>query len=135
MSDGQNPLPPATPELTLEGELHRVCALLEHLAEQRERLDGIDDETRFRLMRAAGALTRPDRQVLKVAARARKRRRLEQQRKHDDAIVGATGMRASVRARSTSHPRPKRLPTEGPRLLEPRNCYVCKSDFDQVHAF
>jgi NAD(P)-dependent dehydrogenase (short-subunit alcohol dehydrogenase family) len=88
---------------------------------------------------AAGQLSRPERDALVAAARA-KRKRERRERKHGDiALLAATGIRAAQRASL-----PPELPARcgedgdgdlGPELAEPRACYVCKAAYRRVHVF
>jgi NAD(P)-dependent dehydrogenase (short-subunit alcohol dehydrogenase family) len=117
-------------------ELARLCQILESLGDRRELLDQIPEAERLRLLQAAGALVHPGRHALKHAARARRRQRREARREHDASLVQQTGMRTALRASVYVAPQPS-APLPGPvrRLIEPRACYVCKADYDEVHDF
>ena len=125
--------PPAPPS---KDELERLCALLEDLGSRRETLDLLGHDDRLRLMRAAGVLVWPNRDALKNASRARRRKTLSDRRGRDAEIVAATGMRTALRASvyvAPTIPAPEGEP--GPQLEEPRQCYVCKADFNELHPF
>jgi NAD(P)-dependent dehydrogenase (short-subunit alcohol dehydrogenase family) len=119
-----------------EDELTRLIERLESLGDHRQQLDALDEETRLRLLRAAGAIARPSREALKDASRARRRARRDGRRTHDATLLGKTGMRASLRERIYAAP-PEETESDAPRerLTEPRACYVCKADFVELHAF
>ncbi len=126
-----------TTKLPATDELVRISEVLEAIGEHRELLDPLDDETRLRLLRAAGAVARPTRQALKDASRARRRERRDNKRTHDTTLVEGTRIRTTSRLPVYVAPAEESspLPAERVRLAEPRACYVCKEDFDEVHPF
>ena len=110
----------------------------------------LSDDDRRRLQRAAGKIAHPGRSArrrLNQARRQQQRVDLEQQRKTDEAILDKTGIRLQNRIQlkgaAPPHPSPVAFPEAGqpqadsskPRLNVPRNCYICKQDFDDVHFF
>ncbi len=116
-------------------EIARLCALLERLGARREEFDAIDAESRLRLLRAAGSLARPSREVLREASRTRRRARRAARRDHDTAVVASTTIRTTLRM--PVYVAPPEAGQEPPRarLVEPRACYVCKDDYTDVHQF
>jgi NAD(P)-dependent dehydrogenase (short-subunit alcohol dehydrogenase family) len=120
---------------TTPEEIARACAVLESLSERRELLDDLSEDDRLRLLRAAGALARPSREALKDAARRRRRLRRDARREHDAELVNASGMRAALRQAVYNEPSVPPPISDAARLAEPRNCYVCKHDYDQLHPF
>ena len=125
---------------------------LEHLADDHSRLSELDERTLNRLRAAAGKISFPDRTARKNLARQRRLARRRTARRADDATLNATSNRSLKR--SMRFPvAPLAIPMandsrellqqqaavvetpsgEGDHLLEPRNCYICKSDYRQVH--
>jgi hypothetical protein len=109
-----------------------LVALLVRLAEHREDLGLFDEPDRRALLIAAGQLARPspaERSKLKKLLRRKDR---ERRREHDTRVLSGAQMRASA-MRLALPP-----PTDGPlpdQLLEPRGCYICKDEYQQVHFF
>ena len=136
-------------------ELLGVTELLEQIAEDRGILAAIPENERHRLLEAAGRVAHPDkmaRRQLTRAFRARRREAENQRKARDHDFLSGTGIRAQhtrrrIQQSHPSHPfEPAKPPIvdqdtiasqvhEGPRLEVPRNCYVCKHDFDRLHQF
>jgi len=119
--------------------------LLESVADNRALLAEVSENDRNRLLRAAGHVSRPDaigrRQLLKVTLRKRKAERVER----EESVLAETGIRKL--RRETVFTSPNVFPPQAPELLEtahdprmresldPRNCYVCKRDYSELHHF
>lgn len=122
-----------------EEKLRECLAVLEAIVEDRGLLAALDDETRRRLVIAAGRVSRPDRAELRKLAKARRRLRRDEVRARDERVLDATGIRALRRA--TVFATPPALPSvtgepaAAREVSEPRKCYVCKAPFREVHAF
>jgi NAD(P)-dependent dehydrogenase (short-subunit alcohol dehydrogenase family) len=123
----------------LAEEVKAATRLLQSLVEDRTRLASIEESLRHELLQAAGRLSRPDRHSRKALQRTFRRQDRALKRSHDEALLAETGMRSAQRASIFTAPPPLLPPTddrdEGPRLLEPRDCYVCKASFRRVHFF
>ena len=131
MANGPTKLPGAE-------ELQRLSAILEAIGERRELLDELDDGTRLRLLKAAGAVALPTREALKGASRHRRRERKNAKRTQDATLFESTKIRTTLRMPVYVAPVEDPALSDGgtrPRLAEPRACYVCKADFDEVHHF
>ena len=132
-------------------DLDSLVQWLESLAESPERFSELDDETLRRVRVAAGKLSHPDRLERRRFSSARRRAEVARRRAHDDAALEATSNRSMKRAlgfrvappeldvseehrRLLEHQARERT-TEGAtgRLLEPRACYVCKSEYSELH--
>lgn len=126
-----------------EARLRACLEMLEAIVDDRAILADLDDETRRRLVIAAGRVSRPDRAELRKLAKARRKRKREAARAADERVLEATGIRTLRRAPvfqtppalppGTPPPRPE---SDTERVLgEARKCYVCKAPFREVHAF
>ena len=123
---------------------------LEHLADDHSRLSELDEETLNRLRAAAGKISFPEKSQRRALARKRRLERRRSARRTDDAALNATSNRSLKR--SMRFPvAPLAIPmaqdsrellerqaaqaeaAEQNQLLEARNCYICKSDYLQVH--
>jgi NAD(P)-dependent dehydrogenase (short-subunit alcohol dehydrogenase family) len=127
-------------------------AWLERLAENHSLLAKLDEETLNRLRAAAGKISFPDRAERRSLARQRRLARRRTARRADDATLNATSNRSLKRSmrfpvaplaipmaddsRELLQQQAAEVETpsgEGDQLLEPRNCYICKSDYRQIH--
>ena len=141
----------AEEEQDLPEHLARVTELLEQLVDDPGQLAVLDPEARKRLLIAAGQVARPGPWAKRELARAARRRQKAKQRATDEAALAQTGIRKKRSepvfttplrsapalpdgeldtAREVGTPAPP-----GRGLLEPRNCYICKSDFTELHFF
>lgn len=131
-----------TPEI----DLHQLLDSLEKLAANRRLIACISPEERQRLIQAAGQVFCPDPTQRRQLTRARSKRHKEESARKDQVALGQTGIR-KLRAQSvftTPNYFPPALPEdrisdEDTRPIgtsgEPRNCYVCKSDYQDIHHF
>ncbi|HLU68684.1 MAG TPA: SDR family NAD(P)-dependent oxidoreductase [Kofleriaceae bacterium] len=113
-------------------------ALLRELAADRRRLDALAPDTRRALLVAAGRLSRPHRDELIAAARARRRAERRERKRQDLALLAATEIRAAQRSSIYVPPRLQLADGDGDlgrELHEPRACYVCKAPYRRVHFF
>ncbi len=116
--------------------------LLEKVAERFELLDELSEPQRIALFTAAGKISRPGPEEIKK----RKKQRTHQKRQ---AVVekerrrrAATGIRIAREAAVFTAPKQiapsasdNGAEESGRRLESPRNCYVCKAEFTQLHHF
>ncbi len=163
---------------------NEAAALIEALVEAPHRMADLDDDTRRRLVVAAGQLSRPDRYVRKAVRRGLNRRAAREEKAADTALLDGTGIRALRRlpifpmGAVPELPGPEEIDQvdgdgdggedawtaaearrdleDGATGAEPvgtdddatatvddatarvrkaRNCYVCKRDFRDLHAF
>lgn len=135
----------ATTDGALTARLKDAADLLQAVAENRALLATLSDEDRSRLLQAAGQVSRPDairrRQLLKVKQRQRKAEKLQRVQ----AVLQETGIR-KLRQKPV-YTTPNCFPPAGfeqkdvegdpdfREVIEPQNCYICKQDYTQVHAF
>jgi NAD(P)-dependent dehydrogenase (short-subunit alcohol dehydrogenase family) len=127
-------------------EIGRCIEILEAVANDALLLTPLADEERIRLFMAAGRVIYPDRVQVRrriKAMRSSKKRDLEAK---DRLVRAATSIR-SARRESVFVPPPKFLGHDGAEsettgtmltvgeLQRPRECYVCKVTFSQVHFF
>ena len=118
-------------------QVDACITLLRELAADRDRLHQLDPARRRALVVAAGELSRPERDSLVAAARARRKRERRERKHRDIALLAATGMRAAQRA-SLPPELPAGAPGDGdlgPELAEARACYVCKAPYRRLHVF
>lgn len=113
---------------------------MEALVKDTSELAHVSDEQRVRLMKAAGRISRPDREEIEKRSRDRRQLKYERIDRHQRRVRAATGIRAAreeavfTAPKQIEAPRPEKQ-EEAPELLRPRGCYVCKQDFTKVHFF
>jgi len=142
----------------LEARVRAAVELLEKLGGELPKLAELDEELRIRLVTAAGQLSRPDRYSRKALGKALARARVRARREADRARLEQTGIRTLRREPVFRTPLPKPQWTaldapirdddgedaweeaearraEGARVETPRLCYVCKTEFNELHHF
>ena len=110
--------------------------MLEALATDGARLDDLSADTRVALIRAAGRLSRPARDAIRVRNKEILRSRRQKVVRRDQASRAQTGIREARKREVFSAP--LRIETAGCtplKLSSPRNCYVCKAEFTALHFF
>ena len=120
-------------------QIDQCITVLERLLDDTTQLFELPEDQRIALLKAAGALTRPDRAEFdkrrKDAKKAAKRKMVER----DKHIRKTTGIRSA--RESVVFEAPKLISLTGkeheaaPELESPRNCYVCKAVYTRVHHF
>ncbi|HEX4354639.1 MAG TPA: oxidoreductase, partial [Polyangiales bacterium] len=116
---------------------------LEALVEDRAGLAALDQDTRNRLLMAAGRLSRPERDEQRVLARAMRKKNKRDARAKDEALLDRTGIRRQRLLPVFIAPDPvTRLESEGfqesnadETLHDVRVCYVCKAPREKLHHF
>src|SRR6185295_18825424 len=122
-------------------EVRSAISLLETLVNDSAQLAQLSQEDKVALLKAAGALSRPDKQEIRkrqADVKARKRAaRVDPERRSR----AQTGIRAAREA--SVFVAPKQIPDMNVRAVRepplqttsPRNCYICKSEFTELHFF
>ncbi len=114
--------------------------VLEEIAADRAALVELDAATGRQLMILAGKVSRPQRDEQRRLKRAFRKRDRVEMRARDGALVARTVNRATRRSSAFVLPASTAAQTEAsqrsPVQLEaPRNCYVCKTGFVDLHHF
>ena len=144
-----------------ESRIRDTIELLEQLGGDLRALAELDEALRIRLVTAAGQLSRPDRYSRKALGKVLARQRVAARREADQAVLEQTGIRALRKEPvfRTPLPRPAMQldapvrddaepdawadaearraegPAAGVRVETARLCYVCKTDFHELHHF
>ncbi len=120
--------------------------ILEKIADQSELLALLPEPERIALITAAGKISRPDRKEIKKRNKDKKKQSRRAVVEKERGLRAATGIRRAREAavfivpRQISWAAPEaEKSAEGEhtanRLESPRNCYVCKAEFTQLHRF
>jgi len=116
--------------------------ILEKIANRSELLALLPEPERIALMTAAGIISRPNRKEIKKRNKDRKRLNRMAITEKERRLRAATGIRKARQAPVFIAPRQisyadrktERKNTDH-ELETPRNCYVCKAEFTQLHQF
>jgi len=121
-------------------EIEKCILMLENLAKDPGQFVDLPEKQRIALLKVTGAISRPDRAEIKKRNKAFKK------------AQGLATLEKNRRARNTTGIRAARMDTtftapaqiqfnssesghKGEELNSPRNCYVCKEEFTQLHFF
>ncbi len=122
--------------------IRRCIPLLEKLARESELLAGLSEPERIALITAAGKISRPDKKEIKKRNKDKKKLSRMAVVHKERCLRGDTGIRKAREAEvfrapeqiSLDRGKPK-SPEPGKRLESPRNCYICKDEFTELHHF
>jgi NAD(P)-dependent dehydrogenase (short-subunit alcohol dehydrogenase family) len=126
-----------TSEFSAE-EIQNCLKVLEGLATKSEQLALLDPEQRLAMFRAAGTISRPDREEVKKRHKAAKKIKRETEKQINRNARKLTGIRSAREVPVFSAPEQIEFT---PNLFEeaeystPHDCYVCRAKFTKVHHF
>lgn len=131
---------PDSKRILKEEEIAGAISLLEFLLENGEELTQLTTEQRVALMKAAGQLSRPDKKEIKKRNKAVKFTRKQANILNDKKERAKAAIRKAREEAVFEAPKQIALPeleksTEKKKLSSPRNCYVCKAPFQELHHF
>ena len=123
-----------------EEEIQACIALLEDLVAHSIELAHLSDEQRIALLKAAGQISRPDREEIRKRIRDRARLKRQKIDHHERTVRARTGIRSARKDAvftppeqiTHTHAQEASKPLE---LINPRACYICKSEFTRLHFF
>jgi len=122
-------------------ELNECIELVSTLARDKDLFARLTDTQRIKLMKAAGLIARPDKAQLKERTKAVRKRLKEQSDREERRARASTGIRLAREAEVFTAPAQLQLQDSRQeimgslKLLSPRNCYVCKAEFTDLHFF
>ena len=123
-----------------KGELENCITTLQELVSNSDLLIQLSEEQRIDLMKAAGALSRPDRKEIKKRNKALSKHKKLAIREQNRAARATTGIRSARTVDVFEAPTQfmlteAKLEMADKELLSPRNCYVCKAEYTKLHPF
>ncbi|MGE0447709.1 MAG: SDR family NAD(P)-dependent oxidoreductase, partial [Vicinamibacterales bacterium] len=143
MSSPSGPDAPAT--ASFPARLREVADLLEAIAGDRSLLADVPEAERIRLLKAAGAISRPDAGMRAQLVKAVKKRRKDARDAAAEAARANTGIRELRRKPVFTTPNvfapdgfaPDDLApgAEERHAPEPQHCYICKQHYTAIHRF
>jgi NAD(P)-dependent dehydrogenase (short-subunit alcohol dehydrogenase family) len=125
--------------------LRNALSALEAIVNDRSLLNELSTEERERLLRAAGDVFCPDVNQRRRQVKARVRQRKADKIYRDQEILAESGIR-KLRAK-TVFTTPNVYPPKNfeqheiennpdfREVVDPQNCYICKTDYQQIHHF
>jgi NAD(P)-dependent dehydrogenase (short-subunit alcohol dehydrogenase family) len=124
-------------EVLSKEEIAQCVALLEKLNTDASQLFDIPEAQRVALLKAAGQLSRPDRDEQIKRRKDGKKAAKRKQQERDKHARKVTGIRSAREAVIFEAPKLLELPKEidTPELESGRNCYVCKTMYTKLHHF
>ena len=131
----------AKEKLKLENqEIESCISVLNFLLENGDQLTQLSAEQRVALMKAAGQLSRPDKKEIKKRNKAVKFTRKQANILNDKKERAKAAIRTARESSIFEAPKqisfqPKTENAEKKILSAPRNCYVCKAEFQELHHF
>lgn len=138
MTDVPKPTKVADSQYTPE-QINDCIEILKGLADSTVELAHLTVEQRIALFTAAGRISRPYKDEIRMRKKDRVRLRRQRVSDHERKVRAATGIRS---ARQVSvFTAPKQVSHDDPMLsqslvlVRPRNCYICKVEYTKVHFF
>lgn len=121
-------------------EIESSIALLQNLLENAGQINDLSKEQQKALRMAAGQISRPDRIEKKERNKKIKQAQKQAAIAREKQARAETGIRRAREAKVFSAPaqittKNKTSDSKAPLLVSPRNCYICKAPFTQLHFF
>ncbi len=120
-------------------EIDRCINLLKGLLENSSNFIALPENKQIELMKAAGKLSRPDYEQQKQQKKAIRKKNKQKIIKAEKKARAETGIRLARDVDVFKAPRQitdDTNSTEKPKVLHsPRNCYVCKAEYKELHFF
>lgn len=123
-----------------DDEINSAISLLEFLLNNGDQITQLSDEQRVSLMKAAGQLSRPDKKEIKKRNKAVKFTRKQANILSDKKERAKAAIRSAREQPIFEAPKqlsePQLEEKKEKRILSsPRNCYVCKAEYNELHHF
>ncbi len=121
-------------------DIARCTAMLEDLVQNTEHMAHIPLEQKIALLKAAGHLSRPDRDEIRLRKRAKGQLKKQKIVEYEKKVRAETGIRSAREAtvfiapEKITYADPERV-NKAAELVNPRNCYICKSYYTRLHFF
>jgi len=121
-------------------DIQAYIAFLEDLVHNSIELAHLSDEQRIALLKVAGEISRPNRDEIRKRKKDRTKLKKQKIDHHERNIRKATGIRSAREAVVFTAPKAilhidKESAFQERGLINPRACYICKSEFTKVHFF
>lgn len=122
-----------------QSEIDLCISILQKLNSETNQLFELPEEKRVALMKAAGHLSRPSREEFEKRRKDAKKAAKRKQQERDKHARKETGIRSAREASIFVAPKMIAITgkedQEAAELSSPRNCYVCKTEYNKLHHF
>jgi len=122
-----------------EEEIDAGISVLKHLADNYEDYAALSKEKQIEIMKAAGQIAKPDLNKIKLRNKIIRKQKREQIVSKEKKARAATGIRIAREDEIFTAPLQLTDNTSSLKnnlhLNSPRNCYVCKAEFTELHFF
>ncbi len=113
--------------------------LLQDIVAHSDELAHLTVDQRIALLKAAGHISRPDREEIRKRKKDREQLKHQRRSSHERKVRASTGIRSAREASVFTAPlqisdQSKAFPKEM-ELMRPQACYVCKAEYTKVHFF
>lgn len=122
---------------SLSPEVIQDCIrTLQHLAGHYDEVDALPEGQRIDLLKAAGTLSRPNRDEYRLRDKQVKKSRKRSMRQNERQKSAQTGIRQARTSDVFVAPALTSGPSESSAIYEnPRDCYICRAKYTEVHHF
>ncbi len=127
--------------MSIDPKIENCIEFLESLLSDNKRFIELPEETRVKLLTAAGRLSRPNRESTRARNKTLKQVRQQKVANLDRQARAFTGIREARKEAVFTMPHQIEERAHGlgsvieRKLNSPRNCYVCKTEFTSLHHF
>ena len=127
-------------QLMDEDSIIKCITTLEFFIKNSDQFIKLPEEHRIALLKTAGLLSRPDREEIKRRQKAAKKKNRLQKTESERKARATTGIRKARTKKIFKAPEQLTIPSEQSSktkrvLNSPRNCYICKDEFVNLHFF
>lgn len=120
-------------------EIDGCIGILQDIVSNSLELAHLSLEQRIALLKAAGQISRPDKEEIRKRKKDRERVKFQRRSDHERKVRAATGIRSARQASVFTAPLQiadtSQVSAESLELLRPQACYVCKQPYTRVHFF
>ncbi len=125
-----------TPPVVTPEALSQCTEILEAIAQNQLLLSPLTEAERVRLLVAAGRVVRPEKHDINRRIKALRKIKKKRIELRDRALRSVTQIRAARQDSLFVAPERTTAPeSEGLLLERPRDCYICKKEFNRLHFF
>ncbi len=121
-------------------EIDKCITMLNILAKESDQLANLPEKQRIALLKVTGEISRPDRAEIKKRNKAANKTHSLATLERDRRARNTTGIRIARLDATFSAPtqiefNSSEFEPKGEEINSPRNCYICKNEFTNLHFF
>jgi NAD(P)-dependent dehydrogenase (short-subunit alcohol dehydrogenase family) len=119
-----------------KADIEKCIEILNRLSSSDQELVDLDNEQRLAILELAGKLSRPSKETIIARKKLLRKKDKQKERKLNKEARAKTGIRQARTETIFTAPKQIAGPAYEPeKLTSPRNCYVCKKEFQELHHF